>query len=400
MLKLKKLIQEIAMKTKHLFVLWAVFICHYLNAAGQTWNNVTNYDAICVALSADGCKLAACVSTVAAMISSTDAGQTWHTNQTPGNWPFVGIMAMASSADGTKLVANGTYDDKMYISTNSGSNWTATASLADNWAQSVCTSALGNILAAATWNGLIYISTNSGLAWTSNTAPKKSWTAIASSVDGTKLAAAASGDRIYVSTNFGTTWTMTQSAVDSWSSVACNADGTKLIASGSATYISTNFGAHWTRATTNTGYVASSADGTKLIIAGRSGGFSDGVHIGGPIYTSGNSGATWVSNNAPTGWYAIASSADGSEWFGTTDNGGLWIGRTTPSPQLNVRPAASNLMLSWLVPSTNFVVQQNSSLTTTKWVTLTNVPVFDAATLSNQLALPNTGQGFFRLITQ
>jgi hypothetical protein len=254
----------------------------------------------------------------------------------------------------------------------------------------VCSSALGNILAATAQNGLIYVSTNSGLAWTSNAPPNKSWTAIASSVDGTILAAAAAGDKIYVSTNFGTTWAATQSPSDSWSSLACSAAGTKLIASGSVTYISTNLGANWARASANTGYVASSADGTKLIIAGSS------------LYTSGNSGATWVSNNAPTAWFSIASSADGSEWLGCIKSGGVWIGRMAPSPTLNVEPAASNLTLSWLVPSTNFVVQQNSSLTTTNWVTLTNVPWFEAATLSNQITLPSpkTGQGFFRLTTQ
>ena len=210
------------MKTKHLFALVAAIACLKLTAAAQNWTQVTNYTAGCVAMSADGCKLAACTSTVHAMIISTDAGQNWHTNQTPapGHWPYVGISAMASSADGKKLIARATYDAQIYLTTNSGSNWTAAPDLTGTYFGWVCSSAPGNIFAVTAENGLIYVSTNSGLAWTSNAPPNKSWASIASSADGTKLAAAASGDKIYVSTNFGATWVETQSAIDSWRSLA------------------------------------------------------------------------------------------------------------------------------------------------------------------------------------
>ena len=50
--------------------------------------------------------------------------------------------------------------------------------------------------------------------------------------------------------------------------------------------------------------VASSADGTKLVAAA----------YGSGIYTSTNSGLTWISNNAPArNWYSVASSADGKK---------------------------------------------------------------------------------------
>jgi hypothetical protein len=231
----------------------------------------------------------------------------------------------------------------------------------------------------------------------------KQWFSVASSADGARLTAAAYKDKIYVSTNFGTTWTATQSATDSWFSVACSADGTKLIASGNATYISTNFGSRWRLASTNAGYVASSADGTKLIIAGTP--YSLTTNLNRSIYTSIDSGVTWVSNNAPaSGWSSVASSADGSELAAAEvgGSGGIWIGRTTPAPQMNIQSTNNNLVLSWLVPSTNFVVQQNSDLTTTNWVTLTNTPSFVPLTLQNQVTLPYsaTGPEFFRLNAQ
>ena len=48
--------------------------------------------------------------------------------------------------------------------------------------------------------------------------------------------------------------------------------------------------------------VASSADGTKLVAAA----------YGGAIYTSPDSGVTWISNNVPVrNWFSVASSADG-----------------------------------------------------------------------------------------
>src|ERR1035438_9648461 len=56
--------------------------------------------------------------------------------------------------------------------------------------------------------------------------------------------------------------------------------------------------------------VASSADGTRLAAVVRNGG----------IYTSTNSGATWVSNSAPVRtWWAIASSADGTKLAAAID---------------------------------------------------------------------------------
>lgn len=217
---------------------------------------------------------------------------------------------------------------------------------------------------------------------------------------------AAASEDIYVSTNFGTTWTATHSPPDDWFSIACGADGTKLIISGNATYVSTNFGGQWVLANTNAGYVASSADGTKLVIAGTS--YNSSQNSNRSIYTSTDSGLTWASNSVPaSGWSSVASSADGCELVAVADysagtNSGIWIGRTTPSPQLSVGLANSNLALSWLVPSANFVVQQNSDVSTTNWVPLTNAPSFDPLTLQDQVMLvpPNPSACFFRLSAQ
>jgi hypothetical protein len=64
-------------------------------------------------------------------------------------------------------------------------------------------------------------------------------------------------------------------------------------------------------------------------------------------------------------------------------------------------PVSNKTMLSWIVPSTNFVLQQNVDLGTTNWVTLTNVPVLNPTNLQEEVSFsPSNSAGFFRLGTQ
>jgi photosystem II stability/assembly factor-like uncharacterized protein len=258
---------------------------------------------------------------------------------------------------------------------------------------------------------LFYISTNSGITWIPPThigtfnqnAP------IACSADGTKLAVALSNDGIYTSTNSGSTWTSNNVVSPaSWSCIASSADGQQLVAGigpynsfnksiKGSIYISTNSGVSWTSNGVNQAWtaIASSADGTKLVAA----------DYGGTIYTSTNSGNTWTSNNFPyqLDWTSVASSADGSKLIAVSDspNYGIWTSKTIPTPQLNIAPTNSNFKLSWIVLSTNFVLQQNLDLTTTNWVTLTNTPTLNLTNLQNKVVLsPSNSSGFYRLATQ
>ena len=259
----------------------------------------------------------------------------------------------------------------------------------------VASSTDGNKLFAAIYNGSIYLSTNSGTTWTTSSAPSKAWTWLASSADGTKVAATAQNDKIYSSTDSGMTWTATGSSNDSWSSIASSADGTRLVASsGGGAYVSTNSGGSWTLVSTNSGQVASSADGTKLVIGGRS------------IYTSSDSGLTWVSNSAPVSdlpnFSRIASSADGCKMFAVRyGSPGIWTCQIAPASTLNINSSASTrAVLSWLVPSTNFVLQQNSDLSTTNWTDVTNTPTLNLTNLQNQVILSPVGSNaFYRLKT-
>lgn len=121
----------------------------------------------------------------------------------------------------------------------------------------------------------------------------------------------------------------------SWSSVASSYDGTKLVAvtAGGSSVIatSTDSGATWSVQADPSGFgllsVTSSSDGTKLAVGSN----------GGSIYTSINSGTTWVEQTGAAtgeGWRSIASNGDGTRlaaiasgfvWTGiSTDNGVSW----------------------------------------------------------------------------
>jgi hypothetical protein len=382
-------------ENKLLAVVSAIMIVGAIIAGyAQTWSDTTapGYDYESVGVSANGMIVIA--STSGSYIASTNYGFSWNTGRGAFN-------ILTSSADGTKWA--GTFRSGLnyiYVSTNSGQSWAPTASPSNYGWQALASSADGTVLAAAINYGTIYCSTNSGLSWLPSGVPNKGWEALSMSADGTRIMAAASGDTIYALTNSGGTWTWgeTGAAYDSWQSIAGSVDESRLVASsGSGTYVSTNSGESWTLGTNISGQVTSSADGAKLA-----------VFNGSEIFSSCDYGNTWLSNNWPVPYPAylpkICSSADGDRLFvvGTGAGVGVWTGQLNPSGNLNIsRMTSSNLMVSWLVPSTNFVLQQNSDLTTTQWSDVTNLPVLNLTNLQNQVTLlPPAGRAFYRLRTE
>ncbi len=374
----------------------AVLFCAILFVVGygfaQTWRLVAppSYLPVTMAESADGGIIMVVGSSVGPVIS-TNSGLAWNMNSDLG-----GGFGIALSADGTRAlgVFYGPWPPwlglghAVCVSTNTGSTWTPADLPAANWG-SCASSADGVMLAAASYNGLIYTSTNSGATWLSNDVPAKNWRSIASSADGTKLAAAASSDYIYTSTNSGLSWTP-GGAIAGWRSVASSANGICLAATGDGgTYVSTNFGGDWAEVLSAAGYgIACSADGGRLIMCSSS-----------VIYTSTDFGNTWASTNIlGRQWLCVASSTDGCRLLAGENAGGVWIYETTPCPHLDLAVSANQVVLSWLVPSTKMVMQENVDLASSNWVTLTNVPSLNLTNLKNEMnLLPSGGGGFFRL---
>ena len=387
-------------------------------ASNNSWSSLT--------CSADGTKLVAIAQPY--IYASTNSGAIWFRTGAPSNsWTSV-----ASSAKGVKLAATaaviynpaggGAHGGPIYTSTNSGTTWQPTAAPSNQWS-SVASSADGSILVAtAAYNnsnsayGLIFISTNFGASWNVTSAPANYWYSVAATAHGTRLIAGATG--LFTSTNSGATWKSNnipwdfQSAVPNWVSVASSADGATLLAirdlstysggSGPRSYVSTNFGSTWTSNELphiGRGFVASSADGSHLMASM------------GHLYLSSDSGTTWAQQTIPGvvysyAWGCVASSADGEQSFlglGADDFGRPSTVYTRLSPQkpfLNLAASGLSLALSWIVPSTDLIVQQNSDLTTTNWVKVTNTPALNLTNLQNQVILPATNRsGFYRLAT-
>ena len=407
------------MKTVKILLMVAGVLMAVDFAFAQTWTQTsasTNQTWRSVASSADGIKLAAASSGFIPIYTSTNSGATWMpTDSTNLFW-----TSIASSADGCKLVAAApTYG--IFTSTNSGETWIQTSAPATNWF-AVASSADGAKLSAAGGDGnigfspssigQIYTSTNSGETWIPTSAPSEVWSCLASSAGGNKLAAAVEMGSIYISTNSGMTWMQAVAPTNvNWSSVAISADGCRFVAANLPTLIDNPFviipGAVWTSADSGVTWisnnipdtawqgVALSAEGSKVVA----------ISDFGEIYTSTNFGTAWASNGIPSQpGVAVASSADGNklvvaiDFFNSSLGGGIYTSQTTPAPWLNITPLNDNLDVSWIIPSTNFVLQQSSDLVS--WSDVTNAPALNLINLQNQVMLsPSNSSGFYRLKT-
>lgn len=329
--------------------------------------------------------------------------------------------AVVPSADGSKLVAGGwviggdagSLPAPILVSTDSGATWSATTSPNYVWV-SVASSADGHNLVAVSvpdnWgnSGVIYRWGDAGVTWAQAAAPNNGWSAIASSADGTRLVAVSRSDGdIYTSVDLGTTWTPASAPSNFYSSIASSADGSKLIAGAisgggfGSILISTNSGSTriQTAAPSNECIsVASSADGSKLIAA----------TLHGYIAISTNFGMAWIIAKIINNDYtctSVASSADGGRIVAAGPNGGipysLALPAIPPLLALGVGTSPGKLEISWLIPSTSFVLQQNSDLSTTNWTDVPATPSINFTNLHYELmVLPTKGEDFYRLKQQ
>jgi hypothetical protein len=161
-------------------------------------------------------------------------------------------------------------------------------------------------------------------------------------------------------------------------------------------YVSTNGGASWASNSfpaQNLFTLACSADGTK-VVAGC---------FPGSIYTSTDSGTTWISNSAPSkSWISVVCSADGNRLAAVAAaGGGIYTQQTTPTPMLRLLPSGGSLLLSWTVPSMNFVLQKSSELTGTNWTDVTAARTLNYENLQYQVSVPITSEAmFYRLVSR
>jgi len=369
------------------------------NAPSNQWTSV-----VC---SADGSKIAA--ASYGAIYTSDDSGVIWKESSAPStNW-----ISIASSADGVKVFA-AVNEGAIYASADSGATWRVTGAPITNWTSVACSADGSRTLAVASGSlhpyfakeGLIYTSRDSGTNWMVSSAPTGRWISVASSSDGNKLFAVQPFG-ICTSSDSGGTWAVTNVAGYT-ASVACSAAGSTLLLGcadpfhmpyGGCLLVSTNGGLNWetcNAGTTGRGSVACSADGRTLIGAGGPSTRGASVDV---IQTSTDLGVTWTAADAPPmSWTSVASSADGSKLVAVHVGGGIWTAQSMPSPKLNIDRYGSSLVISWIVPSMHFALQQNSESNTTNWTDVPATPTLNYMHLQHEVSVPtSSAYRFYRL---
>jgi hypothetical protein len=122
------------------------------------------------------------------------------------------------------------------------------------------------------------------------------------------------------------------------------------------------------------------------------------------LYLSTDSGTTWSQQASPDVWGCIALSADGETMFGAaigTDGYAYSIfkSQTPPHPHLSLTLSGSGPVLSWLVPSTDFVLEESGDLS--KWSEVRASQALNYTNLNYEVHLPGpTSPTFYRLAQQ
>jgi hypothetical protein len=376
------------MKSKFLdCVLVMVLLVTVVSGFGHTWehtNTLKNY--LAIGMSADG-RIICAVDSGDRLDISTNWGKTWITM--PNSHAIGGIApnGIAVSADGA-IIHGISLSSSSWVSTNQGITWAQTA-FPFNVAWRIACSGDGAKVIAASINGPVCYSTNSGANCYASSAPNAKWVSLASTADGKRMVAAVDGGDIYFSTNYGASWTPTGLFSQAFTAACVSANG-QWIGATTATnsYLSSDAGVSWVTNGLGGGSIACTANGSNWVIAASQ------------LYTSTDGGVTWQTNLPITSASMAVVSADGCE-ISVLQSDGIWMGRATASPQLNIQPKDSNLDLSWLLPSTNFVLQQNADLTIANWITVSNGPTLNFTNLQQEVRLPaTTNSMFFRLIAQ
>ena len=215
---------------------------------------------------------------------STSTRITGMTQQAKSNTNYT-VASTAAGIVNITLPASPAVGDTVRIVGESANQW----KIAQNAGQVIDTSSLSN-------------TTVTGQTWAVSDATPRNWWAVASSADGLKLVAATNGTiasstgvpplgndgRIYTSTDGGASWTarVTTGSLPTWSSVASSADGTKLAA----------------------------------------------VGPGNNIWTSGDSGLTWLPSDIPRFWTSISMSANGNQMAAVVEEGPNSAGANPAGP--------------------------------------------------------------------
>jgi hypothetical protein len=384
----------------------AVYLCSAPLARCEEWTPTASPASnwTCIACSADGQTVLAGSGDILVrglLHTSTNFGAGWATQGSPYyDWTGVTMAADASAFFAAALI------DKCVETTTNGGTWVGTSAPAGmNWEAIACSGDGGTILAGA-W-GACFSSHDRGTTWspvlTNADLRGIGLRGAACSADGMTQVVAPCGTSQqpdvppYWSTDSGQTWLSLAAELRAagWSGAACSADGRTVLicAPDLGVCITTNKARSWWSTNIAMAYsVACSADGTALVAGDWNGG----------LHTSTNSGVSWSSTYPGAGeWMGVASSADGCKMAAAAWNGKIWVLERTPSPVLSFQFHGANLLLSWIVPSMPFQLQQCSDLNSLAWTNVMTAPVLNYSNLHYEVTVSATlDRRFFRLISR
>ena len=121
-----------------------------------------------------------------------------------------------------------------------------------------------------------------------------------------------------------------------------------------------------------------------------------GILLPGETYSDVVFGITISPATPPDQYFGIVTIQGGTNIFTANNLASPIFEVSLPPAALGIAPAGTNLVLSWPSPPGDFVLQQNSNLTTTNWTTVTNTPI--TTNWQNQVFLPSAvGNQFYRL---
>jgi hypothetical protein len=121
-----------------------------------------------------------------------------------------------------------------------------------------------------------------------------------------------------------------------------------------------------------------------------------GILLPGETYHDVIFGITIAPTTPPGQYFGFVTLQGGTNIFAANNFASPIFEVSLPPAALGLARTGTNLALTWPSPPGGFVLQQNSNLTTTNWLTVTNLPAFTNGL--NQIILsPSTSNQFFRL---
>ena len=71
------------------------------------------------------------------------------------------------------------------------------------------------------------------------------------------------------------------------------------------------------------------------------------------------------------------------------------------APVIDIGVSAGQLVVSWVVPSAHFALQQSSDIGAANWTDVPAAPVLNYSTLREEVTVPSSGrQMFYRLVSR